>query len=62
MNQSTQGTSVLRQRMIEDMRLRKLATQTQSGYIRAVRHFAGWLGRSPALSPLRAKPRVLKSP
>lgn len=33
--------------MIEDMRLRKLATHTQSGYIRAVRHFAGWLGRSP---------------
>ena len=34
-------------RMIEDMRMRKLATQTQSGYIRAVRHFACWLGRSP---------------
>jgi len=33
--------------MIEDMRLRKLVDKTQSGYIRAVRHFAGWLGRSP---------------
>jgi len=29
------------------MRLRKLATLTQSGYIRAVRYFAGWLHRSP---------------
>jgi site-specific recombinase XerD len=33
--------------MIEDMRLRKLSTKTQSSYIRAVRHFAGYLGRSP---------------
>ena len=47
MNSTTPKISPLRQRMIEDMRLRKLATQTQSGYIRAVRHFAGWLGRSP---------------
>jgi integrase/recombinase XerD len=27
--------------------MRKLAAKTQSGYIRAVRHFAGYLGRSP---------------
>jgi site-specific recombinase XerD len=47
MNTSTQGISALRQRMIEDMRMRKLAAKTQSGYIRAVRHFAGFLGRSP---------------
>jgi integrase/recombinase XerD len=47
MNDSPEKISPLRRRMIEDMRLRKLATQTQSGYIRAVRHFAGWLGRSP---------------
>jgi Site-specific recombinase XerD len=47
MNTSTQGISPLRQRMIEDMRMRKLAAKTQSGYIRAVRHFAGYLGRSP---------------
>jgi site-specific recombinase XerD len=33
--------------MIEDMRMRKLAPRTQIGYIRAVRHFAGYLGRSP---------------
>jgi integrase/recombinase XerD len=47
MNSTTPKISPLRQRMIEDMRLRKLASQTQSGYIRAVRHFAGWLGHSP---------------
>lgn len=39
--------SPLRRRMIEDMRLRKLAPKTQSGYIRWVRAFAGFLGRSP---------------
>jgi hypothetical protein len=33
MNSTTPKISPLRQRMIEDMRLRKLATQTQSGYI-----------------------------
>lgn len=47
MNSTTLKISPLRQRMIEDMRLRKLGTKTQSAYIRAVRHFAGWLGRSP---------------
>jgi len=47
MSQSTQPTSVLRQRMIEDMRMRKLSPKTQSSYIRAVRQFAGYLGRSP---------------
>jgi integrase/recombinase XerD len=47
MNISTPKVSPLRQRMIEDMRMRKLAPKTQSGYIRAVRHFAGWLHRSP---------------
>lgn len=39
--------SPLRQRMIEDMRLRQLAPKTQSGYLRWVRAFAGFLGRSP---------------
>lgn len=33
--------------MLEDMRLRKLADKTQNGYIRAVRQFAAYLGRSP---------------
>lgn len=47
MSQTTQATSELRQRMIEDMRMRKLCDKTQASYIRAVRKFAGYLGRSP---------------
>ncbi len=33
--------------MADLYRMRKLSTKTQSSYIRAVRHFAGYLGRSP---------------
>ncbi len=47
MTASTHPISPLRQRMIDDMRLRKLAPKTQSAYIRAVRQFALYLGRSP---------------
>jgi len=47
MDSSTQSISPLRQRMIDDMRMRKLSDKTQSHYIRAVRQFAGFLGRSP---------------
>ena len=47
MDSSLHGISPLRQRMIDDMRMRKLADKTQSHYIRAVRQFAGFLGRSP---------------
>ncbi len=47
MSQTTETTSELRRRMIEDMRMRKLGDKTQSSYIRAVRKFAGYLGRSP---------------
>ena len=39
--------SPLRQRMIDDMRMRKLAPKTQQHYIRAVRRFAEFLKRSP---------------
>ena len=39
--------SPLRQRMIEDMRMRKLGDRTQEGYVRAVRYFTTYLGRSP---------------
>jgi integrase/recombinase XerD len=41
MKDSREKISPLRRRMIEDMRLRKLMTKTQDGYIRAVRHFTG---------------------
>jgi site-specific recombinase XerD len=44
---SSKTISPLRQRMIEDMRMRKLAPQTQIGYIRAVRKFTRYLKRSP---------------
>ena len=40
--------SPLRQRMIEDMTMRNFAPRTQEGYIRAVRAFAAFLGRSPS--------------
>ena len=39
--------SLLRQRMIEDMTLRKLSEKTQSGYLRWVKDFTRFLGRSP---------------
>jgi len=39
--------SPLRQRMIDDMRMRKLADKTQSHYLRAVRQFSLFLGHSP---------------
>lgn len=44
---SPQGITPLRQRMIDDMRMRKLSPKTQAAYIRAVRKLAGYLGRSP---------------
>ena len=47
MNDSTREISPLRQRMLEDMRLRKLAPQTQASYVRAVRELAGYLRRPP---------------
>ena len=39
--------SPLRQRMIDDMRMRKFGEKTQLDYIRAVRNFTKYLGRSP---------------
>lgn len=47
MSQSNKSVSPLRQRMIEDMTLRKLNPSTQVGYIRAVVKFTRYLGRSP---------------
>ena len=41
------SNSPLRQRMIEDMALRKLAPKTQSGYIRAIKNLARFLGHTP---------------
>jgi hypothetical protein len=43
----TPAISPLRQRMIEDMRMRKFGEKTQYHYVRVVRQFAKYLGRSP---------------
>jgi hypothetical protein len=45
MTSSTHPITPLRQRMIDDMRIRKLSSKTQDGYIPIVRQFAGFLGR-----------------
>ena len=47
MESSSQAVSPLRQRMIDDMRMRKLCDKTQASYIRAVRQLAAFLKRSP---------------
>ena len=39
--------SPLRQRMIEDMTIRKFAPKTQHDYVQRIKNFAGFLGRSP---------------
>ncbi|MBK6744460.1 MAG: site-specific integrase [Hydrogenophilales bacterium] len=39
--------SPLRQRMLDDMRMRKFGEKTQLDYVRAVRKFTQYLGRSP---------------
>jgi hypothetical protein len=47
MTQSTGKISPLRQRMIDDMRMRHFSPATQRNYIRYVRDFAAYLKRSP---------------
>jgi integrase/recombinase XerD len=47
MTHSIKPISPLRQRMLDDMAMRKLKPQTQIAYIRAVKKLAQFLGRSP---------------
>jgi integrase/recombinase XerD len=47
METQTSSVSPLRQRMIDDMRMRKFGEKTQLDYVRAVRNFTKYLGRSP---------------
>ena len=47
MDSMTPNVSPLRQRMIDDMRMRKMGGKTQIAYIRAVRRLAAFLKRSP---------------
>jgi len=44
---TTPAISPLRQRMIEDMAIRKFAAKTQHDYVQRVKDFAAFLGRSP---------------
>lgn len=45
MDSTTRSASPLRQRMLDDMRMRKLGPRTQEAYIRAVRKLAAFLER-----------------
>jgi site-specific recombinase XerD len=47
MDTTTRAGTPLRQRMLDDMRMRKLEPKTQEAYIRAVRKLAAHLKRSP---------------
>ena len=47
MTDSSKSVSPLRQRMIDDMTMRKLQPKTQAGYLRAVKNFTRFFGRSP---------------
>jgi site-specific recombinase XerD len=47
MTDDTKPISPLRQRMIEEMTLRKLSEKTHEAYLRAVRNLEAWLQRSP---------------
>ena len=50
MTHSNNSISPLRQRMIDDMTLRKLSPKTQAAYLRAVVKFTRFFGRSPELA------------
>ena len=50
MTHSNQSVSPVRQRMIDDMTLRKLAPKTQAAYLRAVVKFTRFFGQSPELA------------
>ena len=47
MTSTAKPITPLRQRMLDDMRMRKLSPKTQASYMRVVKRFAGFLGRSP---------------
>lgn len=47
MGNSSSSISPLRQRMIDDMNMRRLHPKTQSSYIRHVKELSDYLGRSP---------------
>ncbi len=54
---SNHSISPLRQRMLDDMTMRRLQSKTQASYVRAVKNFSRFFGRSPDL----AEPEDLRS-
>jgi len=52
MDASPRAVSPLRQRVLDDMRLRKLNPKTQSAYLRSVGNFGRYLRRSPATATI----------
>jgi hypothetical protein len=62
---NTKSISPLRQRMIDDMRMRKMQPETRDAYVRSVKRLAEFLRRSPdtgnnaklTASPSAAAPR-----
>jgi hypothetical protein len=57
-------TTPLRERMIEDMRIRGMGDKHQKSHIRAIKDFASFLGRSPSppSSPRSANPNGWSMP
>ena len=51
---SEKPISPLRQRMLEDMNMRRFVPDTQREYIRAVKRLAAFLGLSPTAGPRRS--------
>jgi integrase/recombinase XerD len=60
MAQNTQSVSPLRQRMLDDMCMRKLSPKTQIGYVRAVARLANYLKYSLTHSPASASAEELR--
>ncbi|MFP3566391.1 GMC oxidoreductase [Paraburkholderia sp. SIMBA_030] len=58
MTHTRQGVNPLHQRMIDDMHMRRLSPRTQANYLRIVREFSRFLGRSPSMSVVDASLRV----
>jgi len=51
---SEKPISPLRQRLLEDMNMRRFGADTQREYIRAVKKLASFLGRSPTARPRKS--------
>jgi site-specific recombinase XerD len=47
-----EAMSPLRRRMIEDMTIRKFAPKTQHDYVKGIKNFTAFLGRSPDTATL----------